>query len=237
MSDNPYSPPAADLERAPAAGGIAGTGDVDIGRCLSDAWAATWENFPLWLGVGIVGSLAMVLATVSVLGIPLLLPHLVWGSYNFVLRMHDGEAEFGDLFEGFSRYAAVLGSVLGAGLAFVALNVVFQSIQIFGAATDSTMLILLGYVVVLAFGIFVSPRLMLCFFYLVERDMGGIEALQAAWAATDRAKWKFAVMVLLSYAIVLVGALALLIGLIPATAITYLMWASAYRQIEGRPAG
>jgi hypothetical protein len=42
--------------------------------------------------------------------------------------------------------------------------------------------------------------------------------------------------VLLTTVIVLAGVLALLVGVIPALAINYLMWASAYRQLEGRPA-
>jgi hypothetical protein len=237
MSENPYTPPSADLgsqafERGP------GTGDVDIGQCLSDAWAACWENFPLWLGVGLVGTVAGLLAMVTILGIPLLLPHLIWGSYRFVLNMHDGRAEFGDLFAGFARYTTVLAAVLIAGVALFALSLLVQSVQILGAALDSQVVLGLSYFVSFAFAFFVSPRLMLGFFYMVDQDMGGIEALQAAWSATARLRWWiFPLLVLLNYVIAIAGLLVLVVGIIPAIAITYLLWASAYRQLEGHPAG
>jgi hypothetical protein len=79
---------------------------------------------------------------------------------------------------------------------------------------------------------------MLGFFYMVDQDMGGIEALQAAWSATARLRWWiFPLLVLLNYVIAIAGLLVLVVGIIPAIAITYLLWASAYRQLEGHPAG
>ncbi len=237
MSDNPYTPPSADLASDSVLARGAGTGEIDIGLCLSEAWVATWENFPLWLGVGFVASLGMGLGALTVIGIPLLLPHLVWGSYRFVLRMYDGEAEFADLFAGFSRYSAVLSAMLVAIVVIGLVNLMFQSVQILGAAGESAALIAVGYLLSFGFAFFLSPRLMLCFFYIVDQDMGGIEALQAAWSATGRVKaWVFPVLVLVTSVVVLAGVLALIVGVIPAIAINYLMWASAYRQIEGRAA-
>ncbi|MEE2665280.1 MAG: hypothetical protein VX681_14280 [Myxococcota bacterium] len=237
MNENPYVPPSADLHPDSAYGRSAESADIDVGRCLSEAWTATWENFPLWLGVGFVGLTATSLAAFTLLGIPLLLPHLVWGSYLFVLRMYDGEAEFGDLFAGFSRYSEVLASVLIAIVAIVLINLAFQSVQMVGTHIGSALLTGIGSLLSLGFAFFVAPRLTLCFFYIVDQDMGGIEALQAAWSATGRVKaWVFPVLVLVTSVVVLAGVLALVVGVIPAIAINYLMWASAYRQIEGRAA-
>ncbi len=74
MSDNLYTPPQADLEAPASAPG--GSGDFDIGRCLSEGWAATWRNFPLWLGAGIAMTLASIASVITLIGIVLALPVL-----------------------------------------------------------------------------------------------------------------------------------------------------------------
>jgi len=236
MSQNPYAPPSADLGGAGTRSFEGATGDIDIGRCVSDAWAATWENFPLWLGVGIVAFVAMGMATVTIVGLVLAVPHLVWGSYAFFLRMHDGTAQFGDLFEGFSHYGAVLGSMLAALLVLAVVSTLANAIYYVGVSLESTPLMAGGYLLSLAFSLVVSPRLMLCTFYLVERDIGGVEAVRTAWESTSRVSWwVFPVITLLSFVIVIAGFFALIVGVLPAMTMTYLMWASAYRQLEGQP--
>ena len=74
MSENLYAPPQAELgsgaERA------TGTGDFDLGRCLSDAWTHTWRNFPLWLGAGIVFLLACLVSVLFIVPILLVIPVL-----------------------------------------------------------------------------------------------------------------------------------------------------------------
>jgi hypothetical protein len=48
--------------------------------------------------------------------------------------------------------------------------------------------------------------------------------------------WKLVALQLVSMLVVFAGALALLVGVIPASVVAYLMFASAYRQIFGREA-
>ena len=113
MSENPYAPPGSDLGGASPRGFLPGRGDFDIGQCLSEGWAKTWSNFPLWLVFGLAFVVLFAVAAMTVVGIFLVVPVLTWGGTLFVLHMYDGGAEFGDLFAGFSRYGTALVGMLG----------------------------------------------------------------------------------------------------------------------------
>lgn len=234
MSENPYAPPGSDLGREPGSETQGGRGDFDLGQALSDAWNNTWGNFPLWLGVGIVGVLASLLSVLTVIGIVFLLPVLGWGGVLFLLHMHDGGAEFEDLFAGFSRYGTALVGILVVGLAVTLLSLPVQLVQFAADRTGAAWLYAAWIVVYLGVVFLLFPRLAFAYFYVVDRDLGPVEALERSWQVTSPLKWKVAVLLLLNYLVMLAGAIALLIGMIPAAVMTYLMWVSAYRQIEGR---
>jgi len=231
MSDNPYAPPSADLgaERVDYVGG---RGDFDIGRALNEAWANTWANFPLWLLVGLVALAAALLATITVIGIVLVLPVLTWGATYFALRMHDGRAEFADLFAGFSRYGDALVGMLVLFVLMFLIGLLGSSLQVLGAGIGSKGLENFGTLVSWAFALFVTSRLGFSYFLVVE-GMSPVEALSRSWSVTSISKWKVAGLVLLSIVIEVAGVLALVVGVIPALTIVYLMWVSAYRQTVG----
>ena len=235
MSENPYAPPSAELGALAGGRALEGRGDFDIGQCLSEAWTNTWANFPLWLGAGVVWLLATLLAMVSVIGW-LLLPALAWGGAWFALRMHDGEAEFGDVFAGFSRFGATFLPMLGLFLIFLGLGLVSQSVQIAGELTGNETLVNIGTLIVLAFTLLVTPRLMFSYYFVVDREMGAVEGVTQSWTRTSACKWKVIVLYLLSFVVAVAGLLVLIVGIIPASVMTYLMFTSAYRQITGRPA-
>lgn len=235
VSENPYAPPSAELGSQTGGRVLEGRGDFDIGQCLSEAWTNTWASFPLWLGAGVVWLVATLLAAVTIVGL-LLVPVLAWGATWFVLRMHDGEAEFGDVFAGFSRFGRVFAPMLALSVVIFALTLVAQAVQIAGLYSGSDLLYGVGYLISLAFGLLITPRLMFAYFFLVDRDLSATEALSRAWSETSAAKWKVALLFILSQIVIVVGLAALLVGAIPATVMSYLMFVSAYRQIAGRPA-
>jgi len=70
----------------------------------------------------------------------------------------------------------------------------------------------------------------------VELGMAPVDALRTAWARTADQKLTCAVMGLLFALILLVGFVALVIGLIPAMMVAVLLQAAAYRQLAGRSA-
>ena len=156
MSENPYVPPSAD-PWAPETTATGGRGDFEIGECLSDAWSNTWANFPLWLGVGVVFVLARLQSMATVIGLVLLLPVLCWGAKRFVLAMHDGGAEFGDVFAGFSQYGTALRGFLVVGLVSFLISLLGQCVKNAGGVTGNAGVSLIGLLTNLAVAIVIQP--------------------------------------------------------------------------------
>ena len=234
MSDNLYAPPQADLGMEGS--GELGSGDFEIGRCLSEAWERTWDNFPLWLGAGTVFLLATVGSMITIIGIVLALPVLLWGTFRFFLRMYDGGATIGDLFAGFSRYGTALAGSLAFWLLSTAANAVGQIPYFIATAAESVPGMIVGYAFLLLVSFLVNARILPAMFLMVDRALPFGEALALSWARTGPVMWKLVALQLVSVVVVFAGALALLVGVIPASVIAYLMSVSAYRQIFGREA-
>ena len=256
MSENPYAPPSATVE-SPAGGAAEGTGTFMIGQCLSDAWATTWASFPLWLGVGIVGSIVFVLSGLTIIGIFLVWPVLSYGGVVLFLRIHDGNAELGNLWAGFDNYGSNLASGLGLWILMSIVSYVGQIPLFIATLTDSLVWMAVGQVVNLVWA-FVLVRFYFAFFLWVEEGAGPVDALGRSWTLTGPVKWKligllFVLMAIVmvplalllvvlipaaasqSAAILSVGILAFTVLMIPATMIGYMMYVSAYRQVVGRP--
>jgi hypothetical protein len=231
MSENPYAPPQAEL--GGGAETALGTGDFDFGRCFSEAWARTWANFPLWLGVGVVLLLASAAVSITIVGIFLALPVLMWGGVAFFLKMHDGGAELRDIFSGFSRYGQALAGFLGWWLLSFVVGLISQ-LPLFAAQLQGSAVAIIGaYAIYIGVTFLVTPRLTMAIFLMVDRGMGLSEALRIAWQTTAPLMWKMAGLMVAMVGVMLAGLIALVIGMIPATVVAYLMWTSAYRQIFG----
>lgn len=234
LSQNPYSPPTALLEPEVDAE-VTGSGDFEIGLCLSQAWATTWANFPLWLGVMLVAGVSMLAATLTIVGAFVLVPVLGWGLTRYFVAMHDRRATFGDLWSGFSRY----GTALGAFLVLVLVNTVagMPTGLLTGVSrnTGSTALhysaLALHYTVCLVLAVRISFAPLL----IVDRGLGGFAAVAESWRVTGTRQGKLIALNLLGVVVCLAGLLALGIGVVPAVVIAYLMTVSAYRQMLGGP--
>ncbi len=236
MSSDPYAPPTSDLGTGAPSEVLGGRGDFEIGLAFSEAWSATWAGFPLWLGVSIVFFLAAFLVTLTVVGFFFVLPVLGWGFTGFFLNMYDRSAKLEDLFQGFSFYAEALGGMIVIFVVTFVMGVLAQSVQLAGDLMGQPVVSVIGFFVYLVLSFAVLPRFYFAYLHLVDRRLGPIESLQRAWEVTSPVKWKVMLLMLASMVVMIVGALALLIGMIPATVVVYMMWISAYRQMEGRPA-
>ncbi len=232
MPDDRYAPPQANLQQASAR--VAGTGSFDLGLALNEAWATTWANFGLLLGVGIVGGLLMLASAFTVVGIFLLVPVLAWGGIRFVLNVVDGEAEFADLFSGFQDYGRSLLSMLLLFVLSSLISLLGQSLNLIGSAADLPLLEGMGTIVNLAWTFLVMARLNFAWFFAVDQGLGPVEALQASWDATSELKGNCAALIVMSVAVIGIGVLCLIVGVIPAAMIAYLLPVSAYRQMVGR---
>ena len=233
MSQNPYAPPQAVLSTPQKLS--EGSGTVDIGRCMEEAWRDTWANFPLWLVAGLVWTLASIAGAISLIGILLVLPILYWGGYVFFLKMHDGGASMGDLFAGFSRYGQALLGMLGYVILTILLGVPGNIVTQIGARSpgNEAWFLSLGLLLSVVIGLFVTPRLNFAPFLMVDRNLGLADALSETWSRTSQVKIPLALLTLLMGVAMILGALALLVGIIPGFVFALMLWVSAYRQIFG----
>ncbi len=232
MSDERYAPPLAKLADEGSLSG--GSGRFDLGVALREGWDATWANFGLLLGAGIVSTLLFVVSFLTVIGAFLIVPVLVWGGIRLVLNAYDRKATFGDLWSGFSDYGRALVAMLVLFLLQGLIGALGQSLSTIGQVAEISWLAALGGVVNLAWMFLVTSRLVFAWFYAVDQGMGPVESLQASWDATTELKANCAGMIVLTFVVFAIGFLCLIVGVIPAVMITYLMQVSAYRQMVGR---
>jgi uncharacterized membrane protein len=232
VSDERYAPPQAKLADEGSLSG--GTGRFDLGVAFREAWAATWANFGLLLGAGIVSTVLFVVSALTVVGLFLIAPVLAWGGIRLVLNALDGRASFGDLWSGFSDYGRALVTMLVLFTLQSLIGALGQSLSTIGQAAEMPLLAMVGAIVNLAWTFLVTARLVFAWFFAVDQGMGPVESLQASWDATSLQKANCAALIVMAIAIVMVGLLALIVGVIPAVMITYLMQVSAYRQMVGR---
>jgi uncharacterized membrane protein len=226
---NPYQAPVADGDVA-----LPEAGDFTVGGAISEAFELTKQNFPLWLGVGIVGTLLVGLSAVTIIGYFVLVPVFAWGLAKFMLNMVDRRAAFGDLFAGFSNYGSTLMRTLGMTLCFIGLVLVGDSVAIIGQVTKSVPIQLVGNLIYLVFTFAIMIRFYFALFFLCDNpEMGAIDSLKASWAATRGKTGKLIGLAFVSSLVGMLGLLALVIGVIFTLMVAYLSYATAYRQMVG----
>ncbi len=183
-----------------------------------------------------VGALSVVTPiVVTIIGGVFVLPVLVWGFGYFYLNMTDQRASFGDLFAGFSTYGTVLVNMLVLIVCYYGLSLIGQSVQLVGQWTGLPELTLIGLVVNIVWALAVMVRFYFAILLMIDRGTGPIESLRLSWEITRGQTPQLIGLMLAMVVVIALGVLAFLIGVIPATAMSYLMWTSAYRQIVGRP--
>lgn len=233
MPDDLYRPPDSDIAPPPHSGIRGEPGPIDLSLCYADGWAQMVSNFPLWLGAGVVLTLVMVLVALTLIGIPILMPVLIYGSAVIGLRMFDGQGQLADLFSGFGDFGFAWVSTFIVLIVTTLIGGVAQIPAQIGAATESLSLQAAGFVLSMAVALAVTNRLTFAYFFMVDQHMGGIDALRAAWEHTRGQTLLVVGLGLLTMVVGLLGMVALIIGVIPATVVNGLAWASAYRQMTG----
>ena len=229
MTDDVYRPPRSKLTREPDAPLLAAPAEFSIGTALGDGWRAMVASFPLWVGIGFVGSVLGVVSAITLIGIVLLMPVVLWGFAVASLRMFDGRGRFGDLFAGFPVY----GRAVGYGLGLLVLSYLVSApatIAQMALPGETLGWLLLGFAVSWLWG-FVTIRFMAAWFFLVEHDRGPLQSMRASWVYT-RGQWgRLILYMLVSLGIWILGLAALGIGIIPASVVIGFGYVSIYRQI------
>ena len=229
LPDDAYRPPGSALlaQSQPAS-----PGRIDVSRALAEGWSAMLEGFPLWLGVGLAGSALILLAALTVIGLFVLVPVLAWGAIAAMLAIFDRRGQFGLLFSGFSDYGSRLVTMLGVFLLLFAVQLPGELAAVAGKHSGQPALEALGNLLNLAWNLAMLP-LSFAPYFAVDQGTGALEAFRASWRHT-RGQWlQILLLVLAGIAVAIVGLAALLVGLIPASAVIAFMWISAYRQLTG----
>ena len=231
---NPYQAPV--VEPAPPVS----AGDFDLGRTIQDGFERTKLYVGPAVAVLVLGGLLMVLSALTVIGYFFAVPVLGWGMIKFFLNMQDQrQPTLNDLFAGFSNYWVVLGRMLLATLIFIGLTLLSESLVFVGQFMKSTPLMVIGYVIYMACFALVLSRLYFTFFFVVDRDMPAVEAVSASWRATQGKAPKMFALAILVGLVGMSGLIGLCVGVLFTVPMSYVMYASAFRQVAGygSPAG
>jgi uncharacterized membrane protein len=159
---------------------------------------------------GSVNPVGMLLAVVFLVAAIVVQYAVMLGWARISLQLADGgEAEIADLVPAPMQVVSLIVSGLLMGLA-----------------------VSIGFVLLVIPGIYLYVRL--AFFWLAVADGAGpIDALQRSWSVTAGAFWKVLVFLVVAYLIILVGELALMIGLVVAAPVVSLAYAYVYRRLPG----
>ncbi len=92
-----------------------------------------------------------------------------------------------------------------------------------------------GYVLLVIPGIIWSTRLSLYPYFIVDKRLGPIAALKSSWALTKDSTWNLLLFGFLLGLITVLGALAMLVGLLAAIPTTAVAHAFVYRKLLAEP--
>ncbi len=232
MTFNPYAPPTdpSNFVPPPQAGG--GPIPWEPGEVLSAAWEIVKVHWPVLIFAPFVGQLiagvpGQVINGIGAasgdqnvqIGMNLVgtLIGLVAGAFFnvgitrvFLSAARGEQPRFGDIFSGGNRFLALLGAQFLVGLC-----------------------VIVGFLLLIIPGIYAALALSQTNYYVVDKNMGPIEAMQASWRATEGQKGNIFLFGLLSMLVILGGLLACCVGVFPAGAVVGLGAAIVYTRISG----
>jgi uncharacterized membrane protein len=254
MDYTPSVPPAPPSTPAPPAGG---------GRLSpTDAFGGGWNAFVAnpWVSIGVclvLGAILLVgqmIPFVNLLFGLLVSPALYAGGAWFFLRGIRGEnPPFETAFEGFQRWPAVTGALLitfGVTLVLIIPAIVMllgtigvmallsgQTSELEKITPAMTVPLLLTIAVTYPAMMWWTARSYFTMFTIMEADRPtAMEAVRRSFALTRGSLWRLIALWLLSIPVVLLGCLALCVGIVPALIVIYYAMAHAYEQLRARTA-
>ncbi len=238
MNYNPYAAPA---QPPPPGGGFSAptTGAPqpwEPGEVLGAAWSKFGPNWATLIFsmvlAGIIGTVPRVIPAI-LLSAGALEPHSdefqivngIFALVGFMVQMlfqgglikiwltaaKGGTPSFGDLFSAMGRFPSMLATMF---------------LMLIGVYFGMIFLIVPGVILGLGFG--------LAQYFVVDKNMGPIDALGASWKATDGHKGKLFLLGLMAVGILIVGCIACYIGLFVALPLVSLAYAVVYLRLTGQ---
>lgn len=194
-------------------------------------WETTKANFwfvvGVYLTVMVVGSLASIFVETRLVvensSAFWLLNAISWvlglitsmGLIKISLALHDGgEFKYSDLFTNYQRFFRVLGASILIGI-----------------------IVVIGFVLLIVPGFILALRLQFTMFLIIDEDLGITDAIKKSWEITRGSAGNLFLFWLLSILIIIVGLIALIVGLLVAGPVVWLGMTYIYRQLNpGQPA-
>ena len=178
---------------------------IDPIRCISRSWDLLMRNFWLLFGATLVINLLDG-------AVPIIHGALFGGLYLLFLKLIRGQrAEFGDAFGGFSE----------------------RFLQLFLAGLVSGILTLVGYVFCIVPGIYLTVAWMFVIPLVVDKRMDFWPAMEVSLRVIQRNWFLFFLLGILNILVVMLGFLALCVGIYVALPITIGAVAYAYEDVFG----
>lgn len=94
-----------------------------------------------------------------------------------------------------------------------------------------SIMVLIGFLLLIVPGFYIMARFWLFPFFILDKDMGPVEALKAASEASEGKRWFLFLLILVLVLLNIAGALLLGIGLLFTIPITFLALALVYRRL------
>jgi hypothetical protein len=238
MSYNPYAAPSAEAHGpdAPLYGG-GGPQPWEVGEVLSEAWDRFKLNWALLAFT--------LLATQALAGLPGQLPGILVAAK--VLDPQHDPIPYLSVVGVCAFIGFVIGSYLQCGLIRIWLGVARGESPNFGEILNGgsrflpmlgvqllvTIAVTLGLVLIVP-GVILALGLMLSQIFVVDQEMGPVEAMTASWDATRGHKGKLFLYATVSFFVVLAGAVACCFGIFAAVPTVWVGTSIIYLRLTGR---
>lgn len=193
---------------------------IVISELFHAAWTALkaqlWILVGLLVGYTIIYLLLSIVPPTNALGIILTLIGIVFslifglGYAKNLLQAYDGEEPQ------FSAYSQQFGKI----------------ITYFVTSILYSIIVAIGTVILIIPGIYLALRLQFCYLYIVDENAGIIDSLKKSWAATEGQVIPLFVLALAFIGLMIVGIIALGIGIFIATPLIGLMLVGAFRRLN-----
>jgi uncharacterized membrane protein len=197
---------------SPSAAQLASTGDFRVWGFMGLAWEHVREN---WIVLGGMFFLLVAIGCVPFVGrwaFLILSGPILVGIWRAVLGMLDGRRPaIGMMFEGFDRFLdAFLACLVMGALKF------------------------LGFLFLIVPGVILAIMWMFTYAVLAETKLSFWEAMQASARLTEGFRWRLFLLILAGIVIVVLGLLAVVVGLFIALPVVLTATAMAYRFLQRR---
>ncbi len=105
-------------------------------------------------------------------------------------------------------------------------------LRMIGASIVYGIIVMVGFILLIIPGIYLALRLQFYSYYIVDKNAGALDSLRMSWKATDKNVINIFLFMLLIVGINILGALALLVGLLITIPVSFIAVTLLYRKLS-----